>query len=153
MIKRSDPQEGRVYLNLDQKAMCNGTVYGWRYCFDPDDDEKNELILAMYRPQQNGRYQLISGSYYELRLGHYEDFTCRNISLTPSEYFTVQQNDVVAFCEELGTPRVEVFFSKPGGKVWRWNAGGCSEQNITNSKIPRRSNGRVFLLKAFISEF
>ena len=142
-----------MYLNLDQKAMCSGTVYGWRYCFDPDDGEESELVLAMYRPQPNDRYQLISGSYYELRLGHYENFTCRNITLTPSEYFTVQQNDVVAFCEKLMTHRVEVFFLKPGGRVWRWNAGGCSRQRIRNTYVPSQSDGSVFLLKAFISEF
>ena len=153
MIERTAPRDGHVYLNLNEKAMCSGTVYGWRYCFDPDDDEENELVLAVYRPQPNDRYQLISGSYYELTLGHYENFTCRNITLTPSEYFTVQQNDVVAFCEKLMTPRVEVFFSKHGSRVWRWNAGGCSEQSITNSKMLHQSNGKVFLLKAFISEF
>ena len=142
-----------MYMNLDQKAMCSGTVYGWRYCFDPDHDEENELVLAMYRRQPNDRYQLISGSYYELTLGHYENFTCRNITLTPSEYFTVQQNDVVAFCEKLSTPRVEVFFLKPGGRVWRWNAGGCSQQRIRNTYVPSQYDGSVFLLKAFISEF
>ena len=44
-----------MYLNLDQKAMCSGTVYGWRYCFDPDDGEENELVLAMYRRQPNNK--------------------------------------------------------------------------------------------------
>ena len=154
VIEHSDPQEGHVYLNLDEKAMCSGTVYRWRYCFDPDGDRNNQLVLAMYRPQQNGTYQLVPGSYYELTdLRRRYSFDCRDINLAHSEQFTVQQNDVVAFCEKIGRNRVEIFFPKPGGRVWQWDAGGCSEQGIRNTNVPRQSDGRVFLLKAFISEF
>ena len=153
MIDHSNPREGHVYLNLDEKVMCSGTVYRWRYCFDPDGDNNNQLVLAMYRPQQNGTYQLVPGSYYELNLGRHDSFTCRDINLAHSERFTVQQNDVVAFCEKIGSNRVEVFFSKPGGRVWHWDAGGCSEQGIRSTNVPSQSDGSVFLLKAFISEF
>ena len=153
MIEHSDPEEGYVYLNLEEEAMCNGTVRRWRYCFDPDDDDNNQLVLAMYRPQQNGTYQLVPGSYYELELGHRNSFACKNINLKHNEQFTVQQNDVVAFCEKIDTTRVEVFFSKPGGRVWHWDAGGCSEQGIESTSVLSPSDGSVFLLKAFIGEF
>ena len=141
-----------MYLNLDEEAMCSGTVYGWRYCFDPDDDEENELVLAMYRPQQNGTYQLVPGSYYELRLGLFSSFTCRNITLAPSEYFTIQQNDVVAFCERINKYNVEFFFSHTGGRVWHWSAGGCSNSTITVTGIPIEVNDRAFLLEAYIGK-
>ena len=155
MIQRSEPdQEGHVHLNLDDGAMCSGTIYGWRYCFDPDDDQDTELILAMYRPQQNGTYQLVPGSYYELRTsGDFSSFTCKNITLTPSEYFTVKQNDVVAFCEGLNTQRVELFFEQPGSSLWYWDAGGCSESIIRTSDTISQINNRIFLLKALIGEF
>ena len=148
------PREGRVYLNLDKVAMCNGTVYGWRYCFDPDDDEPpQELVVAMYRPQQNGTYQLVPGSYYELRVEEALDsFTCRNITLQPSEYFTVQQSDVVAFCEKIDTSRVELYFLQSGSAVWRWNSGSCSELRILSTATLSRIKDRVFLLSAFIGE-
>ena len=29
--ERGDPEEGRVYLNMNEVAVCSGTVYGWSY--------------------------------------------------------------------------------------------------------------------------
>ena len=56
-----NPAEGFIYLNTNKVAMCNGTVYGWRYCFDDDDDEPPlELVVAMYRPQRDGTFRLIN---------------------------------------------------------------------------------------------
>ena len=150
--RRENPGEGRVYLNLNEVATCNGTVYGWRYCFDPDDDMEQQLIIAMYRPQQNGTYQLVPGSYRQLNEGFFESFTCRNITLQPSEFFTVQENDVVAFCEEVETSRVEIYLAQRGTSLWYWDAGGCSESSISFTGRPSRQRDRVFLLSAFVGE-
>ena len=155
---RRNPEEGHVYLNIKEASLCNGTVYGWRYCFDPDgDDPPHELVLAMYRPQQNGSYQLVPGSYYPLTMEE-EDlnmFSCRLTPLEPSEYFRVQENDVVAFCEPLNERRVEVFFQRRRrNSLLRWNARGCSESQITSSPLELSNmNNRVFLLSALIGKY
>ena len=152
---RRDSQKGRVYLNMNEAAVCSGTVYGWRYCFDPDgDNPPHVIVLAMYRPQQNGSYQLVPGSYYLLTIEEDLDtFSCRPTTLEPSEYFTVQENDVVAVCEPRNTRRVEVFFRRDGNSLQLWNAGGCSESQITSSplQLSNRDN-RVFLLSALIGK-
>ena len=42
------------------------------------------------------------GSHYELRVSEeVESFTCRNVTLDPSEYFSVQEGDVVAICRDI----------------------------------------------------
>ena len=148
------PEEGHVYLNMNEPAVCSGTVYGWRYCFDPDDDPPHVTVLAMYRPQQNGSCQLVPGSYYLLTLEEDLDrFSCRSTTLEPSEYFTVQENDVVAVCETPMTQRVEVFFRRSGNTLQSWNAGGCSESQITSSPLQLSNrNNRVFLLSAIIGK-
>ena len=150
-----NPSEGYVYLNLNERAKCNGTVRGWRYCFEPDKSLE-QLILAMYRPQVNDTYQLVLESYYQLRQEDgtsFDSLTCRNITLQPSEYFTVQEGDVVAFCEEIDTSRVELFFSQNGNRVWRWNARECSKSRISfTDRRVRSVNDRVFLLSAFIGK-
>ena len=152
---RQIPGEGRVYLNTNETTVCNGTVYGWRYCFDPDgDNPPHTIVLAMYYPQQNGSYQLVPGSYYVLTIEELEDlntFSCRSTILEPSEYFTVQEKGVVAFCEPLDTLRVEVFFRRDGKSLMFWNAGGCSEAQIMSSPLQLSNrNNRVFLLSALI---
>ena len=151
---RRDPEEGVVYLNVNKAAACNGTVTGWRYCFDPDDDPQQQLIIAMYRPQLNGTYKLIPGSYRQLDEGFEESYTCRNITLQPSEYFTVQENDVVAFCEEISTQRIEIYFqtSRRSDTVSFWIAGGCSESTISHTEVPLERERREFLLTANIGE-
>ena len=153
--QRDYPQEGHVYLNMNEAAVCSGTVYGWSYCFDPDGDEPpHALVLAMYRPQQNGSYQLVPGSYYPLTIEEDLDrFSCSSTTLEPSEYFKVQENDVVAVCEPLMTLRVEVFFRRSGNSLQLWNAGGCSESQITSSPLQLRNrNNRVFLLSALVGK-
>ena len=152
---RRAPQEGSVYLNMNEAALCNGTVYGWRYCFQPDDDDPpHTIVLAVYHPQQNGSYQLVPGSYYSLTIEEDLDrFSCRSTTLVPSEYFTVQENDVVAFCEPLMTLRVELFFRRGGNTLQLWNAGGCSESQIMSSPLQLSNrNDRVFLLSALIGK-
>ena len=154
--QRISPEEGHVYLNMNEPAVCNGTVFGWRYCYDQDGAPPHDqaLVLAMYRPQQNGSYQLVPGSYYQLTIEEDLDrFSCRSTTLEPSEYFTVQENDVVAFCEPLMTLRVDIFFARFRSSLQLWNAGGCSESQITSSPLQlSNSNNRVFLLSAIISK-
>ena len=152
--QRQDTAEGHVYLNMNEAAVCSGTVYGWRYCYDPNDDPPHTMVLAMYRPQQNGSYQLVPGSYYPLTIEEDLDtFSCRSTTLEPSEYFTVQENDVVAVCEPLMTLRVELFFRRRDSTLQLWNAGGCSESQITSSPLQLSNiNDRVFLLSAIIGK-
>ena len=150
-----DPEEGHVYLNINEAAVCSGTVYGWRYCFGPDlNRSPTRLVLAMYH-QQNGSYHLVPGSRYPLTVEELPgpNFLCRSTTLQPSEYFTVQENDVVAFCEPYNTPRVEVFYERSGNSLQSWNAGGCSESQIMSSpqQLEDRNN-RVFLLSALIGK-
>ena len=155
MTDDRDPGEGRVYLNLDEEASCSGTVYGWRYCFDDNNDPPQEMVLAMYRPQQDGTYQLVPGSYYELRVEEeVNSFACRNITLQPSEHFPVQQGDVVAICRKDNTRRVELYFRQSDRTLSSWDPGMCSEASIMSSSTYTlsRRDSRVFLLSAFISK-
>ena len=154
--ERRSPEEGHVYLNMNEPAVCNGTVYGWRYCFDPDDDDPpHALVLAMYRPQQNGTYQLVPGSYYPLTVEEdiINSFSCRSTMLEPSEYFTVHEKDVVAFCEPLDKTRVEVFFERRRNSLMHWNGEGCSESQIMFSPSQlSKEDERIFLLSALIGK-
>ena len=149
------PNEGHVYLNMNEAAVCSGTVYGWRYCFGPDTvDPPTSLVLAMYRPQQSGSYQMVPGSYYLLTVQERPDpFLCESTILDPSEYFIVQENDMVAFCEPLDTSRVELFYERSGNSLQSWNAGGCSESQIMSSpQLLINRNNWVFLLSALIGK-
>ena len=147
-------QEGRVYLDLNNRAEASGTVYRWTYCYSADGDPPPyELVIAMYRRQQNGAYQLVPGSYRKLRittpLGN--SFDCQDIDLQTSEYFSVQTNDVVAVCEPINVARVELFFFYPAASLSGWNAGSCSSNRISTSGILSTTQTTI-LLRASISK-
>ena len=143
-----DAVEGRVYLDLNNRAETNGTVYRWTYCYSADGDPAPyELVIAMYRPQQNGSYQLVPGSYRQLRittpLGN--SFDCQDIDLQTSEYFSVQTNDVVAVC----VARVDLFFFDPVASLSGSNTGSCSSNRIS---FILSSTQTTYLLRASISK-
>ena len=146
--------EGRVFLDLNNRAEASGTVYRWTYCYSADGDPPPyELVIAMYRRQQNGSYQLVPGSYRQLRvttpLGN--SFDCQDIDLQTSEYFSVQTNDVVAVCEPINVTRFELFFFDPTASLSGWNAGSCSSNRITTSGILSTTQTTI-LLRASISK-
>ena len=156
-INREALVENRVYLNVNNGAETSGTVYSWTYCYSQDNDPPPyELVIAMYRQQQNGVYQLVPGSYRRLKinvsLGQPNSFNCNNIDLQTSEYFAIQRNDVVAVCEPFNVVRIEVLFSDRSTSLKGWNANSCSENTISSSGSVGDISGRYFLLKATISK-
>ena len=157
MYDREYPNLGELYLNFEEVSPCAGTVYGWHYCFDPDNDSPPRgIVLAMYSQREDNSYQLVPGSYYQLRVNEeIESFACRNITLEPSEYFSIQEGDVVAICREVDVEDVvELFFELRGHNLWYWVPGTCSETSIESpNNGPFRRGNRVMLLSAFISKF
>ena len=153
------PAPGRLYMNLEEVSPCAGTVYGWHYCFDPDGvSPPYDMVLAMYSQTEDNPYQLVPGSYYELRVNEeVESFTCRNITLDPSEYFSVQEGDVVAICREVNKNNVVgLYFELQGHDLRYWEPGSCSETSIespNNFQDLFLKPERVTLLSAYISKF
>ena len=149
--KGSNLRNGRVYINAMEAAMCNGSVHGWNYCFRPSSRQSStrELKVAMYRLQPNGTYRQVEGSYYELRV-EFDAFntTCGNISLQPSQRFSVQQGDVVGFCEERNTVQYQ---EKTDSLLLYWDAGGCSEI-LSNDTILSEWKDRTLFLSALIGK-
>ena len=151
------PRLGQLHMNLEDVSPCAGTVYGWHYCFDPDGvSPPYDMVLAMYSQTEDNSYQLVPGSYYELRVNEeVEFFTCQNITLDPSEYFGVQEGDVVAVCREAGVENVaRLYFELQGHDLWYWQSQSCSETSMVspNSDLFRRHDW-VLLLSAYISKF
>ena len=145
---RRNPRNGWVYINANETATCDGTVYGWNYCFYPVDN-RQEFKIAMYRLQPNGTYRMVEESYYELSIDEQLDsFTCGNVSLQPSERFSVQQGDLVGFCEETDTVR---YYVKSGSLLLRWDASGCSD--LSSSGMITEREDRALLLSALIGMY
>ena len=137
------------------EAQCDGTVYGWRYCFDPGSPPR-KIVVAMYNRNSNDNsYQLIPGSRYQVTVEEdVNSFTCRNITLTPSELFPVQRRAVVAICEEQGTNNVKLFFeSRSRSRLGFFLVDSCSENDIVESSSILSVQSRVMLLSAYISMF
>ena len=110
-------------MNFGAPAQCNGTVTSWRYCSynrypehsgddDDDDDESNDCrgsasytsVFLAYRRTAPGAstYEPVPGSTklvtLTLNCQNNGGFQCREVMLTQSEQFSVQENDIVAAC-------------------------------------------------------
>ena len=116
-----------MFLNFGAPAQCNGTVTSWRYCSyntyssgsdddDDDDDDSDDSDgnngcgsaqsytskFLVYRQTGNSTYEPVPGSTKSvtITLNCPSDggFRCREVTLSQSEQFTIQQNDIVAAC-------------------------------------------------------
>ena len=142
------PDTATVYINTEEPAPCNGTVYGWHYCSDEASGTSPlQVQLAMYRSFGEDSYLLVSGSRYELRVEDgIDSYTCQDEFLEPSEHFSVEQGDMVAACWSSEN-RVELFADKRRHDLII--GGQCSQDSIDEFTVKTR---RTLLLSAYISK-
>ena len=145
-----EPETATVYINTQEVAPCDGTVYGWQYCSNPTsvEDSPSQVQVSMYRSGDDDSYELVSGSLYSLIVeGNIDSYTCRDIFLNSSEYFSIQQGDMVAACWS-GTNRVELFGRRQLFPNILVSGGQCSQEVIDETTTIRRA----LFLKAYISK-
>ena len=143
---RRDPDNNEVYIDTVDSAPCAGTVYGWRFCSHPISDPGASVQMSMYRSEGDNRYQLVSGSLYQLTLQeNISSYTCLDRLLEESEYFSVEEGDMVAACWSEEN-RVEIF-NRYLGQI---RSGGNCGQNMIDGT--NRVGFRQISLSAYISE-
>lgn len=102
-------ESAHVYINIADPVQCSGRVYAWHLCpFLESDTEQSglegddvqsgsfELVLAMYR-LQNDNLIIVKKSYHELSVENF-DGDCLYVPLESSEWFDVNEGDMVAAC-------------------------------------------------------
>ena len=107
----SQSSKERIFLNFGAPAQCNGTVTSWHYYsynryLEEDnvcgDAERYTSKFLVYRQTGNSTYEPVPGSTKSvtitLRCPSHGGFRSRVATLTQSEQFTIQQNDIVAAC-------------------------------------------------------
>ena len=102
----------RLFMNFGAPAQCNGTVTSWRYCsynrYQEEDDECDDRedytsVFLVYRQTGASTYEPVPGSSKEviltLRCPSHGGFRCDRVTtLSETEQFTIQENDIVAAC-------------------------------------------------------
>ena len=136
-------------MNLGAPAQCNGTVTSWRYCSynrfqgtggddDDDDDDSDDCrgsasytsVFLVYRRTAAGAstYEPVPGSTKPVTLTlncrNNGGFQCREVMLSQSEQFSVQENDIVAACLMATNPIRMVGYQRSGSStnVYQYNA-------------------------------
>ena len=92
---------GRLYLNVDNPAQCNGIISHWEYCYYlPENRGVYRVYFAVYRQRVRGNVQYQRQSpIMNLSVNNYESedsFICD--SFTPMEHISVQQGDFIGIC-------------------------------------------------------
>ena len=107
----SQSNKERIFINFGAPAQCNGTVTSWRYYsynrYQEEDDECDDREyytskFLVYRQTGSSTYQPVPGSTksvtISLRCPSHGGFRSRSVTLSQSEQFSIQQNDIVAAC-------------------------------------------------------
>ena len=137
-----------VYINTIDPTSCDGVVYGWRLCF------RSAFVgavvrMSMYRRGEGDSYHLVNGSVYELTLqSRISSYTCNDRFLNESEYFSVEQGDMVAACWSNGN-RINIFSQNNSKHLVSAGGSSCS-QDVIDSRS--QTNDREILLSAYISK-
>ena len=115
----SESSREKLFMNFGAPAQCNGTVTSWRYCTynrylqddECEDTESYSSVFLVYRQTGNSTYEPVPGSTksvtLSLRCPSDGGFQCGRLeTLSQSEQFTIQENDIVAACLKSSPIRV-----------------------------------------------
>ena len=113
-----------LFLNLRDPSKCNGTVVSWHLHYESSNDRcersrSNSVTLSVYRPtlsnhtMSSSYYELVSGSNKSVALPCHDRMQGRSgrriqsfmETLSPSERFVIQKDDIVAVCLPRKTSR------------------------------------------------
>ena len=154
-------RSNRVFVNINDAAECNGTIYGWRVCplrteDDDDDDESSfQVVLAMYRySSEVDAFFMVDGSYHELRLreDEIEYGECFDHMLNNSAYFDVEEGDRVAACWQRRYKRIELAVERQNYFLLELEVDSCYDYDSVDHDYDDVAD-QTILLSAFISEY
>ena len=154
-------------MNFGAPAQCNGTVTSWQYCYynvNPDDDcdESSDdtisyrSVFLVYRKIGTSTYAPVPGTSKLVTLtpscsSGGRQLPCQEVALSPSEQFSVQQNDIIAAC--LPSVRslrvVGEQSSGPSMGVYQYDASGFAQ--CSDSQLPivfAETQGSIFTLNS-----
>ena len=96
---------GSIYFDLDHPAKCSGYISQLHYCYYAAnfngfvmDNPVHQAIIQIWRKDLNMRelhwvheYELSQDTSQDNR----DDFICRNETLKPKDYISIEENDVI----------------------------------------------------------
>ena len=156
-------------MNFGAPAQCNGTVTSWRYCSynryleeddECDDREYYTSKFLVYRQTGTSTYEPIPGSTksvtISLRCPRDGGFRCREATLSQSEQFNIQENDIVAAClmDTGSTNPIRIVgyeFLGSSRQVYQYNADNYEQCTTSQLQTIDTQNSAFTLLSGLFS--
>ncbi len=86
-----------LFLNLESRAQCNGTVTAYHYCYyDPNTNMMVVVFFMVFR-ESGSVYNLVEGSHMKVTR-KIDGSGCDVLQLDETQQFQVQENDIIAAC-------------------------------------------------------
>ena len=96
---------GRLYLNTDNPAQCNGSITQLEYCYYPPDNPQRiySVDIAIYREQFNRRQQRVYQLqiYIPISLSGFllnDEFSCATLNIPSTIAIYIQEGDIIGAC-------------------------------------------------------
>ncbi len=89
-----------LFLNLESRAQCSGTVTAYHYCYYDLRQEDVMVVFFMVFRENGGDYSLVEGSHKRVSRtdSQVNGFGCDEVQLDETQQFQVQENDIIAAC-------------------------------------------------------
>ncbi len=111
-----------LFLNLENRAQCSGTVTAYHYCYYDNTGENVMVVFFMVFRESGGDYTLIEGSRRIVTRTDAEvnGFGCDVLQLDEAQQFQVQENDIIAACtvDHSNLRPLHVHSSSGGGDLY-----------------------------------
>ena len=156
---------GSIYFDLDHPAKCSGYISQLHYCYYAAnfngfvmDNPVHQAIIQIWRKDLNTRelhwvheYELSQDTSQDNR----DDFICRNETLKPKDYISIEENDVIGVTLPIHTqtPPLQLISTNTTGFGLYLKPLSLSSIKTVKLSSLMQHKGLVLHLSADISEF
>ncbi len=151
-----------LFLNLENRAQCSGTVTAYHYCYYDLSSEDVRIVFFMIFRENGSEYSLVEGSLRRVTRTNAQvnGFGCDEVQLNEDQQFQVQENDIIAACtvEHSDSRPLHVHASSGGGFLYELNGfdtgslDSCSSAELSTISGLARQDDFALHLYADIGE-
>ncbi len=135
-----------LFLNLENRAQCSGTVTAYHYCYYDLSSEAVRIVFFMIFRENGSEYSLVEGSHRRVTRtdSQVNGFGCDVEQLDETQQFQVQENDIIAACtvDHSDIRPLHVLADSTGGNdIYELNdfdsgsPDGCSPSELSTIRV------------------
>ena len=141
-------QPNSTYLLPNYTIPCNGTVYGWEFCYLRASTSPAIFYPSIWRPIDSNTYTLVDINRIAYMPTVGVGIQCLNRTVPDSERFNVLTGDIIGLYSDVNSQLASYTTSHPSFSFIYSN----SNRSGTVDNRRRSSTDRIIAIKAYLSK-